>query len=87
MRTRDARVNGWAQSALLPPENLRIEVTIHMAVGSDVVQVGIHCSDHVNDTVLGIHVSKVPMSPDSGPVLDLVSDLVEAAISEHWYPF
>lgn len=87
MTKRDARVNGWSQSHLLPPESLRIAATIHLDSAVDVCRVGIHISDPVTDTVLGIYSAPVSISGGTNDAVALVTELVEAALREHYSPF
>lgn len=87
MKNRDTRVNGWAQSTLLPPENLRIEATLHLDAASDTARVGIHVSDYVTDATLGIYTAPVSVSESTSDAVALLTELVEAALREHYSPF
>lgn len=86
-RMRDARINGWAQSSLLPAERLRIALTVHVSARSDRAEVGVLVTDHLEDVTLGIYSTSVPLGADYQEVGALVVELLVNALQEHHAPF
>jgi hypothetical protein len=87
MTTRDPRVNGWAQSSLLPPEHVRILVSVHFDADADKVQVGVSVTEYVEEVTLGVYTACVPFSGTFEAVEELASALLKSALSEHCGPF
>lgn len=87
MKTHDSRVNGWGQSHLLPPEHLRIALTVHVAAASTSAQVGVEVTDHGEGITLGIWTASCPLGPSYEEVGALVAELAVSALREHHSPF
>lgn len=87
MNETSRRVNGWAQSSLLPPEHVRIEITVHLTSGAPTARVGVHVSDHGTGDTLGIFTEDVPCDRETDAVVASAIDLLSGALREHWYPY
>lgn len=87
MKIRDSRVNGWSQAHLLPPEHLRIALTVHVAAASTSAQVGVEVTDHGESITLGIWTAQTELGEDGAVVAELVRDLLVSALREHHSPF
>jgi hypothetical protein len=87
MKNSDARVNGWSQSHLLPPEHLRIVLTVHVAATATSAQVGVLVKDHGEDITLGIYTTSVKLDTAYDFLCDAVNDLLVSALNEHHVPF
>jgi hypothetical protein len=72
---------------MLPPEHLRIALTLHMDTGRDTAQIGIHVSEYVAEITLGIYTAAIPIGHEGQEMIEEVQALLEAALSEHWFPF
>jgi len=75
---------GWSQQTLLPPEHVRIELTAHYEAGSDYVQVGVHVTDHLDDTTIALYTRKVK---GFDTARDELMFMLDSAVSEHVHPF
>jgi hypothetical protein len=87
MKNSDARVNGWAQQSILPPEHLKIALTVHVDAAQTSAQVGVKITDHGEGIILGMYTCSVPISATYVEIEHIVSDLLLSALTEHHSPF
>lgn len=80
-------VNGWSQSSMLPPEHLRIEVTIHLSAGGQRAQVGIDVTDFSTDVQLGLSTWRIDVIGGTDELLESVDEALSIALQEWWFPF
>jgi hypothetical protein len=87
MKIEPRRVNGWSQQSLMPPEHLRIALTVHLSATSDSATVGIRVTDHGEGVILGMSCTPVPVDGNYTAIVEEVTGLLQAALSEHHFPF
>lgn len=87
MKIERHHVNGWSQSHLLPPEHLRVEVTVHLDSAGNSARIGIDIKDHATDDQLGLFTTSVSLEDGDQALIEMVTDLLRQALAEHYHPF
>ena len=87
MQIEPRHVNGWSQSALIPPDRVRIEVSIHLSASSHRAQMGVEVRDGLTDQILGLSTVSIDHSYDSDAIAQWAAEAIRMAVSEHYFPF